>query len=95
MFKPKTVAEPTPLDLAIDKLYTHLSAEYGDTDSFAKIADQIVKLETLKETTRPESISKDAMATIAANLVGILLILNHERAGIVTSKALSFVSKLR
>jgi hypothetical protein len=95
MFKPKTPAEPTSLDLAIDKLFTHMSAEYGDTDSYSKLADQLVKLQTLKDASRPDRLSADAKATIAANLAGILLILNHERAGIVTSKALSFIQKLR
>ena len=37
----------------------------------------------------------ETLALIAANLVGIGLILGHERLGVVTSKAIGFVSKLR
>lgn len=40
-------------------------------------------------------ISPDTMAVIAANLLGILLVLKHERLNIVTSKALGFITKLR
>ena len=37
----------------------------------------------------------ETLALIAANLIGIGLILGHERLGVVTSKAIGFVSKLR
>jgi hypothetical protein len=35
------------------------------------------------------------MATVAGSLVGILLIIGHERANVIGSKALGLVMKLR
>lgn len=40
-------------------------------------------------------ISPDVLLTVAANLVGIVLILKHEKIDIITSKALNFVLKGR
>lgn len=40
-------------------------------------------------------VSPDALLAVGGNLAGILLILNFERLGVVTSKALSFVMKAK
>jgi hypothetical protein len=47
------------------------------------------------EIEKPDSISKDTLAIIGANLAGIALILGYERLNIITSKAIGFVNKLR
>lgn len=91
----KTTPEPSSLDNAIERLHKEMRETYPTTDDYAKFVDQLIKLQTLKDNSSPQRLSADAKATLFANLAGILLILNHERAGIVTSKALSFVSKLR
>lgn len=95
MFKQKTVAEITPLELEIERLHAFMGGLNITDDQYSKAVDQFIKLQTLIDAQRPEKLSIDAKATIFANLAGIMLILNHERAGIVTSKALSFISKLR
>ena len=38
-------------------------------------------------------VSPDTMAIVAGNLLGIALIVGHERMNVVTSKALGFVLK--
>lgn len=40
-------------------------------------------------------LSPDTILVVAANLIGILAIINYERVGVVTSKALSFVMRGR
>lgn len=47
----------------------------------------------LKEMKLPFGMKPETVAIIAANLLGIVLILNHERLNVVTSKAMSFVKK--
>lgn len=95
MFNKPTVTEPTELDNAISRLYDFLESAHPGSEEYEKIADQLVKLTKLKDDNRPDKLSADAKATIISNLAGIALILNFERAGVVTSKALSFVTKLR
>lgn len=40
---------------------------------------------------RASRISPDTIATVSANLAGIIMILTHERAHVIASKALGFV----
>jgi hypothetical protein len=51
--------------------------------------------ERLKEFDRRWKVSPDTAALVLGNLIGILVIVGHERAHVVTSKALNFVMKAR
>lgn len=93
MFNRNKKEEDPLLQSVIDDALGSLSIRNPDDEEYAKIVDQLTKLYALKP--KPEKLSKDGMATIAANLFGILLIVGHERANVVTSKALGFVQKLR
>jgi hypothetical protein len=75
------------LNRAIRELYAHEpgSAEYGKT------LDHVVVLHKMLVEEKPESVSKDTMAVIGANLLGILMIVKHEFVGVVSQKALSLV----
>lgn len=96
MFKPKTPELPSVLDNVIDDLLLAIkTSTTPQNESYAKMVDNLVKLEDIRNAQRPDRLSRDTIATVSANLAGILLILNHERAGVVTSKALSFITKLR
>lgn len=88
-------SEITSLDETIEGLYTLLGAYEPHSEKYPKIVDQIVTLENLRNQIGSDKVSADVKATIIANLIGILVIVKHEQVGIVTSKALSFVTKLR
>lgn len=62
--------------------------------STARLKDIEISIKE-KDFAAPNRVSVDTWAVIAANLLGIILIIGHERANVVTSKALGFVSKLR
>lgn len=53
-------------------------------------------IETKKrEMKLPFGLKPETVAVVAANLVGIALVLHHEKLNVVTSKAFGFVSKLK
>lgn len=58
---------------------------------YAEWSEQLTKLYELRHKSR---ISKDTLATIAANLTGIIVILSHERANVIASKAFGLVKKI-
>lgn len=93
MFDPQLPAK-TNLDKAIDDLYLQMDDLTGDTQEYAKMADQLVKLHALKMNESSRRVSPDVKATILANLLGILIIVTHERVHVVTTKALGFIKKL-
>lgn len=80
------------LHAAIDRLYEDMSNESPDSEEYAKMADQLVKLYSLTDKRR---ISPDVLITTLGNLAGIGVIVGHERANIIVSKAMLFVQKLK
>lgn len=92
---PSNQEEKTKLEDAIDRVLEHMEDESPDSDEYAKMADQVVKLYALKEVDVKKRVSPDTLAIIAGNLAGIVMIVGYERAHIVTSKAIGFLLKLR
>ena len=88
-------SEPTELDAVIARLLEIMENSDIDSEDYAKATDQLIKLYKLKAETAPKRVSSDTWALIAANLAGIILIIGHERANVITTKALGFVQRLR
>lgn len=93
MLSPKK-PEKSSLDEAIEDVLEAMKMHTPQTDTYAKMVDQLVKIHSLKQNEKPSKVSRDVMLTVGANLFGIMLIVGHERANVVTSKALMFVKKL-
>lgn len=85
------------LDEAIDLVLSEMAGYNAYDEDYAKMVDQLDKLYKIKLAFKeePDRVSKDALLAVGANLIGIVLILGHEKAHVVTSKALSFVLKTR
>lgn len=86
--------EKTGLEKAIDDVLNEMSTLTAETEEYARMVDQLAKLHAMKTADSRPRVSPDTLATIAANLTGILIIVSHERAHIITTKALGFVKKL-
>lgn len=82
------------LDEAIARVYTQMSTIEVGTEQHDKCVATLSKLYALKEKDPNGSVSKDTLVMASANLLGIAMIVGHERAHVVTSKALTFVSKM-
>jgi hypothetical protein len=80
------------LDEAIERLLNRMQYVEVDSEEYGTMVSRLDKLYAMKNTNR-NRVSKDAIWTIGANILGIILILGHERANVVTSKALSFIVK--
>lgn len=84
----KTVGEL--IELTSQKL---LTVDNPSQDYFA-LLDGLDRLLALQRTMGSKfRVNPDTVLTIAGNLLGILLILNFEKIGYISSKALSFVLK--
>lgn len=71
----------------INILIDSMMGEDPRSEEYAKMAETLVKLDKGK-------ISADTKALIITNLAGIVLILNYEKVGIITSKAFSLVRRV-
>ena len=83
------------LQEAIDRLLVHMKNSDPNTPEYATLVSRLTELNAIKAANAKNALSKDTIATIAANLAGIWLILHYERVNLVGSKALTFVQKLR
>lgn len=84
------------LEKAIDELQSELSqTTMRDSEKYTALVEQLKALYALKDLDRPKRVSPDTWAIIAANLAGIVLVIGHERVNVISTKALSFVPKLR
>lgn len=98
MSTPTSDIKPPTLDEAIDLLLAEMKNHGAATAEYSNCVDQLAKLYDIKkslEKDNKKSVSYDQLIAVGGHLAGILLILNFERAGIVTSKALGFVMKLK
>jgi len=91
-FKKKS-AEQSGLEVAIDELHARMATNIEDPEKYAKDADNLTKLYKLREHDARKRVSPDTLALVAGNLLGIAMIVGHERAHIITTKALNFVQK--
>lgn len=101
MFHKQTNINETALRMQIDSLFEKMSDPTIDKHSteYAAMVAQMDVLYKLREidskVNSGKRVSPDVWVTVAANLVGIAMITDFERARVITSKALGLVGKLR
>ena len=94
MFNLRKETKPTQLEELIDKHTAELLNNDYDDEELARRVDQLSKLCKMQETRSPAwRVSPDTLALIAANLLGIVIVVAYEHAHVVTSKAFSSVIK--
>lgn len=92
----KLKKEKTPVEKEIDEILYLMEQEDPLSDEYRKYSDALSRLLDIKrQMKRKMSVSPDTIAIIAANLLGIALVLGYEQAHVITSKAFGFISKLR
>lgn len=87
--------ESSELDETITQLIRQMDGFTGDQEEYATMVDQLDKLYKLRQNDKPDRVSKDTLAIVAGNLVGILVIVGYEQRHVITTKALSFILRTR
>ena len=83
------------LESELERALTAMRAEVVNGEEYVKRLNVVERLHGLMDDEKPRSLSKDTMLNVAANLIGIILIIKHESVNVVTSKALGFVIRPR
>ena len=91
----KRSKDKTAIDLEIESVMDAMSNLNKTTNEYAELLGVLERLYETKRLEDDGKLSPDTKAIIAANLLGIVLILGYEQAGLVTSKALGFVLRGR
>lgn len=91
----KRFREPSSLELEVERALRELKHHPIGSEEYVKTLDSIVVLHRMKEEEKPDFVSRDTLAVVGANLLGILLIINHERVDIASRAAMSLILKPR
>jgi hypothetical protein len=87
------------LEEALDRAIMDLGNYPSHSKEYAAIATSVrvlAEANTVDQTAyKKPSVSPETMATIGANLLGILMVLNYERAHVLTSKAMSMLHRIK
>ena len=84
------------IEAELERTLAGLNRSSTDSEEYAKILTVAERLHgMLDEEKTSDSVSKEALASIGANLLGILMIIKHESVNVITSKALSFVIRTK
>lgn len=85
------------LEEELERAITSLRGSLTDSEEYAKMLTAVERLHELleEEHTPTNFVSKDTLAVVGANLLGIFMIIKHESVNVITSKALSFVIRPR
>lgn len=91
MFDLKNLKKPNNLQAAIDAAAAELLVTPTNTEDYLRLLDHLSKLVKLQEANSSQRVSRDALVQAAASVLGVLLITQHERVNVVTTKALGFI----
>lgn len=84
------------LEKAIDRLHEDMQTVEPYSEQYTQMTKNLSELYKLRDHDgRRWPVSPETLAVVAGNLIGIGMIVGHERAHVVTSKALSFITKLK
>lgn len=86
-----TDAPPSLLEKQIDRALADLDTHAIDSEEYGEILDRLSKLHDLQE--KPDRVTRDTLALVGANLLGILLIIRHEHVNVITSRAMGVLQK--
>lgn len=82
------------LNKEIKNVLKRMSEVSPDSDEYAKMSKNLETLYSAASKSK-DKVSLDTIVTVAGSLLGIILIINHEQTGIITSKAVGFIIKGR
>lgn len=95
MFNKKT--NPSELQPVINIILERMQYVDPESEEFAGLVARLDKLHAMKisEKSNLRRVSPDAILSAGASILGILLIIGHERVNVITTKAIGFVSKTK
>lgn len=79
------------LDEEIERLVTTLKGTDPTDENYVKVSDNLKVLCAAREMKNDRTISTEMIVGVAANLLGLLIVLNFEKTGVITSKAFSML----
>jgi hypothetical protein len=81
------------IESELERALRALSTEIIFGEEYGKTLGCVERLYEMVDKDKPPTVSKDVWATVAANLIGIILVIKHENVNVITSKAFNLVTR--
>jgi hypothetical protein len=91
----RTRDEDKPLRNEIDAVLLAMSNEDKTTERYVEMVTQLERLYAIRNVKFDKRVSPDTKAAVLGNLLAVAMIVGHERANVITSKALNFIKMAR
>jgi hypothetical protein len=88
--KPKT-----KLEIEVDKLVRSLGDYSTNSKEYGEVLERLVKLHKIRQEDKPDKVNPNTALTAAAHILGIFMILQYEHLHPISTKAMSFVPKIK
>lgn len=83
------------LEMRIEEALDRMEHEPCNSEDYEKMAKNVETLYKASSYEKPKGVSPDTIAVIAANLLGIMLILHHEQLHVISTKAFGMILRGR
>jgi hypothetical protein len=83
------------LDREIDAVLDEMQRKGVLSEDYPELLSHLERLQKIKETERLDPVSRDTLALIAGNLMGVLLIIAYEQKHVITSKGFNQIIRPR
>lgn len=88
-------SELTGLELAYEQAVRELLFKQVGSEEYDKTLEHVSKIHGLLREEKSAKVSRDTLAVIGANLLGILMIIKHENVNVITSRAMGLLMQAR
>jgi hypothetical protein len=95
MFSRTKTPLETLLVLENERVIRRLKDHVIGSKEYAETLELSIKLHKMKNEEKNPSVSKDTLAVVGANLLGIFMIIKHENLNVIASRAMNLVMKPR
>jgi len=85
----------TYVDGEIARIVLAMQDQEVTDEGYSKLLNRLEGLQKIRNDEKPDKASTNTILTVAANLVGILLIIRHEHVNVIMSRAMNLVAKTK
>jgi len=85
----------TYVDGEIARIVLAMQDQEVTDEGYSKLLNHLEGLQKIRNDEKPDKASTNTILSVAANLVGILLIIRHEHANVIMSRAMNLVAKTK
>ena len=85
----------TYVDGEIARIVLAMQDQEVTDEGYSKLLNRLEGLQKIRNDEKPDKASTNTILTTAANLIGILLIIRHEHANVIMSRAMNLVAKTK